>query len=201
MAEAKHTHAEIENASSQVDFEPNNHKAEKADDASSIRSEALGDDLPPGYFYSFQFIGTVTGFALSAISAYIFLLMPTSILTTINADIGESNRDRFASQRTKQHAGPSPYLSWVNIARTLALSFTYTILGRLSDLFGRRWFFIGGNLVALIGIIVCSVAQNIDTLVVGSAVYGVGETVQLSFNVALGELGEFRSPRNDATTD
>jgi MFS family permease len=60
----------------------------------------------------------------------------------------------------------------------------------LSDLFGRRWFFIGGNLVALIGIIVCATAQNIDTLIVGSAVYGIGETVQLSFNVALGELGK-----------
>lgn len=79
-------------------------------------------------------------------------------------------------------------MSWVNIARTLALSFTYTILGRLSDLFGRRWFFIGGNVVALVGIIVCALAKNINTLIVGSAVYGLGETVQLSFNVALGEL-------------
>lgn len=111
------------------------------------------------------------GFCLSAISAYIFLLFPTNILTYINADIG-----------------PSPFVSWVNIARTLALSFTYTILGRLSDLFGRRWFFIGGNIVALVGIIVCALAKNINTLIIGSAVYGLGETVQLSFNVALGEL-------------
>lgn len=84
--------------------------------------------------------------------------------------------------------GPSPYIAWVNIARTLALSFTYTILGRLSDLFGRRWFFIGGNVVALVGIIVCSVAQNVNSLIIGSAIYGLGETVQLSFNVAIGEL-------------
>jgi MFS family permease len=60
----------------------------------------------------------------------------------------------------------------------------------LSDLFGRRWFFIGGNLVALIGVIVCATAQSIDALIVGSAIYGVGETVQLSFNVALGEVDE-----------
>lgn len=97
--------------------------------------------------------------------------MPTNVLIYINADIG-----------------PSPYLAWVNIARTLALSFTYTILGRLSDLFGRRWFFIGGNLVALVGIIVCASAQNVESLIIGSAVYGIGETVQLSFNVAIGEL-------------
>lgn len=84
--------------------------------------------------------------------------------------------------------GPSPYISWVNIARTLAMSFTYTILGRLSDLFGRRWFFIGGNCVALIGIIVSATATNVDALIVGAAIYGLGETVQLSFNVAIGEL-------------
>ena len=108
---------------------------------------------------------------MSAISAYLFLILPTNILSYINADIG-----------------PSTYISWVNIARTLSLSFTYCILGRLSDLFGRRWFFIGGNIVALIGIIVCSVAHNVDTLIIGSAIYGLGETVQLSFNVALGEL-------------
>lgn len=29
------------------------------DDASSIRSEALGDDLPPGYYYSPQFLGAM----------------------------------------------------------------------------------------------------------------------------------------------
>ncbi|KAK2011951.1 fungal trichothecene efflux pump [Colletotrichum eremochloae] len=141
------------------------------DDASSICSDALGDDLPPGYYYSPQFLGALAGFCLSAISAYIFLILPTNVLTFINADIG-----------------PSPYISWVNIARTLSLSFTYTILGRLSDLFGRRWFFIGGNMVALLGIIISAVAQNVDTLIVGAAVYGLGETVQLSFNVAVGEL-------------
>lgn len=68
------------------------------------------------------------------------------------------------------------------------MSFTYTIVGRLSDLFGRRWFFIGGNFVALVGIAVCATATNINSLIVGSAIYGLGETVQLSFNVALGEL-------------
>ncbi|KAK2043428.1 fungal trichothecene efflux pump [Colletotrichum somersetense] len=141
------------------------------DDASSICSDALGDDLPPGYYWSPQFLGAMAGFCLSAISAYIFLILPTNVLTFINADIG-----------------PSPYISWVNIARTLSLSFTYTILGRLSDLFGRRWFFIGGSIVALLGIIICAVAKNVETLIVGAAVYGLGETVQLSFNVAVGEL-------------
>ncbi|KAK1997770.1 fungal trichothecene efflux pump [Colletotrichum falcatum] len=141
------------------------------DDASSVCSDALGDGLPPGYYTSPQFLGAMAGFCLSAISAYIFLILPTNVLTYINADIG-----------------PSPFISWVNIARTLSLSFTYTILGRLSDLFGRRWFFIGGNIVAILGISICAVARNVDALIAGAAVYGMGETVQLSFNVAVGEL-------------
>ncbi|KJR88486.1 siderophore iron transporter [Sporothrix schenckii 1099-18] len=146
-------------------------KHDRDSDSISINAAALGDDLPPGYFYSLGFLGTLIGFCLSAISAYMFVILPTNILSYINEDIG-----------------PSKYTAWVNIARTLALSFTYTILGRLSDLFGRRWFFIGGNIVALVGIIISAVAQNFTTLIVGAAVYGLGETVQLSFNVAIGEL-------------
>lgn len=34
----------------------------------------------------------------------------------------------------------------------------------------------------------CAVAHNVETLIVGAAIYGLGETVQLSFNVAVGEL-------------
>ncbi|KAJ3570048.1 hypothetical protein NPX13_g5864 [Xylaria arbuscula] len=168
MAEEK----DIIMTESHAPFDFDSHRTQSRDDDTiSVRREALGDDLPKGYFYSPRFLGALAGFCLSSISAYIFLLFPTNILTYINADIG-----------------PSPYISWVNIGRTLALSFTYTILGRLSDLFGRRWFFIIGNVVALVGIIVCSTAQNVNSLIVGSTIYGIGETVQLSFNVAVGEL-------------
>ncbi|EPE02852.1 trichothecene efflux pump [Ophiostoma piceae UAMH 11346] len=141
------------------------------DDNVSVRSEALGDDLPDKYFSSWRFILLVIGFGLTAMSANMFVIMPTNILTYINQDIG-----------------PSPYISWVNIARTLSLAFAYTIMGRLSDLFGRRWFYLIGNAIALLGIVVSATAQNVNSLIIGAAVAGLGETVQLSFNVALGEL-------------
>ncbi|KAK5630424.1 hypothetical protein RRF57_006139 [Xylaria bambusicola] len=142
------------------------------DDTMSVRREALGDDLPKGYFYSPRFLGALAGFCLSSISAYIFLLFPTNILTYINADIGMTQSLHFLGQY------------WPNIGLVIYLH----ILGRLSDLFGRRWFFITGNFVALIGIVVCSTAQNVNALIIGSTIYGIGETVQLSFNVAIGEL-------------
>lgn len=125
-------------------------------------------------------------------SAYIFLVLPINILTThINPDIGKSlllESNTACSQELTNAAGPSPYIAWYQVARTLSLSFTFTILGRLSDIFGRRWFFIGLNIVALVGIIICSQATNINMLIAGATVYGIGETAQLSFNVAMGEL-------------
>jgi hypothetical protein len=39
--------------------EKHHHHHPRPDDASSIRSEALGDDLPNGYFYSVQFLGAM----------------------------------------------------------------------------------------------------------------------------------------------
>jgi MFS family permease len=64
----------------------------------------------------------VAGFALAA-----------PILGVINADIG-----------------PSPYLTWVALAYTLPVAIGLLLVGRLSDLFGRRWFFILGSVLALI---------------------------------------------------
>lgn len=114
---------------------------------------------------------TGQGLSLGQVSAYIFLLLPTNVLIYIDADIG-----------------PSENIVWVNIARSLAESCMFLIVGRLSDLFGRRWFFIGGNCVAFIGVIVGATAQNVNALIVASVVYGLGECIQLSFGVAVGEL-------------
>jgi hypothetical protein len=85
---------QIDNIDDEIDSNPHDYHHRNTvspDDASSIRSAALGDDLPKGYFYSFQFLGAMAGFCLSAISAYIFLILPTNVLTYINADIGKSH--------------------------------------------------------------------------------------------------------------
>ena len=42
----------------------------REDDEVSVRSEALGDDLPEGYFWSIQFIGMVT---VSKLECYLCL--------------------------------------------------------------------------------------------------------------------------------
>jgi MFS family permease len=108
---------------------------------------------------------------LGNISTYTGWVMPVNSLATINKDIG-----------------PSPSIFWVPLAYTLGLSVGFLIVGRLSDIFGRRWFFIGGNGLVLIGAIIGSTATHVDDLVAANVLTGLGGAVQISFTIAIAEL-------------
>jgi MFS family permease len=97
--------------------------------------------------------------------------MPSNSLADINADIG-----------------PSANITWVALAYTLGLSVGFLIIGRLSDIFGRRWFFVGGNFLGLIGSIIGSTAKEVDDLIGANTFNGLAGAVQISFTVAIAEL-------------
>lgn len=61
-------------------------------------------------------------------------------------------------------------------------------MGRLGDIFGRRYFLIGGQLLGLIGAIVCATANNVPTVIGGSALCGLAASVQLTFTFVVAEL-------------
>jgi MFS family permease len=61
-------------------------------------------------------------------------VLPAAILLIINAAIGPSDR-----------------IGWIATAWSLAAAIVTTIAGRCSDIFGRRNFFITGNMLGLIG--------------------------------------------------
>lgn len=64
--------------------------------------------------------------------------------------------------------------------------FTNTNLG--SDIFGRRWFFIGGSALALVGSAISAGTPSITGLIIGMTLIGLAFPAQLSFSVALAEL-------------
>lgn len=61
-------------------------------------------------------------------------------------------------------------------------------MGRLSDIFGRRWFFIGASLLATVGCIVGATADGINQLIGANVLIGLATAAQLSFNYILAEL-------------
>lgn len=153
-----------------------NQPAERSDvaiknDTYAIKREALGDDLPPRYWYSSGFIGTVIALCLGNISNYLSWVMPSNSLALINESIG-----------------PSDNLYWVALSYTIGLAVSFLVVGRLSDIFGRRWFFIGGNMLGLLCGIIGATAKTVETLIGANVLGGLAGAVQISFTVAIAEL-------------
>lgn len=89
---------------------------------------------------------------------------------------------------TETHSGPSANITWVALVWTLCLSVGYTLVGRLSDIFGRRWFFTGAAALATIGCIVGATAQSVNQLIGANVLIGLAAAGQLSFNYTIAEL-------------
>ena len=91
-------------------------------------------------------------------NAYVFtLLMPPAILSYMNADIG-----------------PSPTYTWVATSWNLGGAIFVTIGGRLSDILGRRYFFLAGSFLLLLGSIIGATGQNIPQMIASGAIFGCG---------------------------
>lgn len=144
-----------------------------AEDDVKGRDFTLNDaDLPKGYFTSFNFIGSLIGIGASFGCGVAGFSLVAPVLGFINADIG-----------------PDPNLNWIALSYLLTTSIGLIIVGRVTDIFGRRWWFVGGNAVATLGSIVCAVAPNIPVLIAGETLIGIGASVQLSYACELSVLG------------
>lgn len=70
--------------------------------------------------------------------------------------------------------GGMDHYSWVATAAMLASAVIVPVIGKLSDLYGRRSFYLGGLVIFMLGGIVCGVAPNFWVLVAGRAIQGMG---------------------------
>ncbi|KAK3636702.1 hypothetical protein LTR56_014003 [Elasticomyces elasticus] len=139
-----------------------------------VAPEAIGGlqrELPANYYRSAAFIGTVVATCLAQISGYLGWVLPANTLSLINLQLG-----------------PSTNIIWLAVSWQAAFAVGFLWVGRLSDIFGRRWFFIGSSVLALIGNIIGASAQSIEMLLATNTLNGLAASGQLSFNVILGEL-------------
>ncbi|KAL2212630.1 MFS general substrate transporter [Sarocladium strictum] len=127
--------------------------------------------LPKGYFFSRYFLGSVMAIGLGLWAAVASFGYAAPVLAQINADIG-----------------PDPRYTWISLVYNAALACFITPLGRLSDIFGRRYFFIGGGIIGVVGSVVCATAQTIPVLIGGNVLLGICSATQMSFHFVMGEL-------------
>ncbi|KAF4458452.1 fungal trichothecene efflux pump [Fusarium albosuccineum] len=129
------------------------------------------EKLPAGYFTSPFFIGSMTGIGLGLMAGVAGFGYAAPILGIINNDIG-----------------PDANINWVALTYTLTSAVTLTIIGRVTDIFGRRWVFVGGAALGIVGSIVCATAQSVNSLIGGMTIIGIAAATQLSYYYAMGEL-------------
>jgi MFS family permease len=98
----------------------------------------------------------------SQFNAYILtLLIPSTILSYINADLG-----------------PDPNYTWITVSWQLCASIIISVGGRLSDIFGRRYFIIFGATISFIGTIVGATGQSINQMIASGVIFGIGSGFQ-----------------------
>lgn len=84
--------------------------------------------------------------------------------------------------------GPSVNIGWAATIWTMGSSIGFLLVGRLSDLFGRKWMVMSTTALSLIGCILGGTAKNVTMLIVANGCNGIGAAGQLSFGIVLGEL-------------
>lgn len=81
------------------------------------------------------------------------------------------------------------HLSWVFTAYMLASTVSVPIAGKLSDIYGRKTFFLGGIIVFLIGSALSGQAQSMTQLITFRALQGIGAgTIMTNAFAIIGDL-------------
>ncbi|KAK2747915.1 hypothetical protein FQN57_001506 [Myotisia sp. PD_48] len=133
------------------------------------------DSMPKGYYYSAEFWGTMfaVGFAIMGGTGGFALAAPN--LAFIDADIG-----------------PDPNNVWISLVNTLTMAVFMLLVGRLSDLFGRRWLMIGGQILAIIGCIVAATASSVPIMIGAMVLIGIAASAQQCFAIICNEIVPMR---------
>ena len=76
-------------------------------------------------------------------------------------------------------------LQWLVSAYVLALASLTILSGVLADFFGRKRILIIGNLIMVIGAVVCALSSDVPMLIAGRVVQGIGSALIAPAGLAL----------------
>ncbi|KAF1985327.1 MFS general substrate transporter [Aulographum hederae CBS 113979] len=100
----------------------------------------------------------------------------------------QSNCTATILKLVDEELGPTTYYNWMLSTYTILLATTLPLSGGLSDIFGRRAFFLAGSLIALTGTIIALAAQSTNQMIVAMGIKGIGAGCQQLALAAVSEL-------------
>src|SRR5256884_4977197 len=97
-----------------------------------------------------------------------------------------------ALPRIVANLGGLDHYAWVVTAYLLASTVSVPIYGKLSDIYGRRLFFITGMVIFLIGSALAGTSQNMTQLIIYRGIQGLGAGAMMP--IALAIIGDIFPP-------
>lgn len=83
---------------------------------------------------------------------------------------------------------PNPNYAWITVAWPFGASIIVSIGGRLSDIFGRRYFMLCGSALGIVGCIVGATGQSINQMIASGAIFGIASGFQEMAYACLQEI-------------
>jgi EmrB/QacA subfamily drug resistance transporter len=115
-------------------------------------------------------------------------LMLGMLLAALNQTIVATAAPKIVAE-----LGGFEHYSWVFSAYVLAMTVTVPLYGKLSDLYGRRPFFVLGIVLFAVGSVLAGLAPTFELLIVGRAVQGLGAGGLIPLAIAV--IGDVIPPR------
>src|SRR5437764_13150191 len=97
-----------------------------------------------------------------------------------------------ALPRIVANLGGLDHCAWVVTAYLLASTVSVPIYGKLSDIYGRRLFFITGMVIFLVGSALAGTSQNMTQLIIYRGIQGLGAGAMMP--IALAIIGDIFPP-------
>ncbi|MCK4863149.1 MAG: MFS transporter [Dehalococcoidales bacterium] len=104
-----------------------------------------------------QVVAAMVGTMLSMFLGSIFMMITATAMPRIITDLG----------------GFSQY-TWVFTSYIIAETIALPLTGKLSDMYGRKWFFVAGMTIFILGSFLCGISQSMTELIIYRAFQGIG---------------------------
>ncbi|PGH36539.1 hypothetical protein GX50_00575 [[Emmonsia] crescens] len=118
-------------------------------------------------------IGSLAAMSVGLFNAAWGFAPPAAVLLWINADIGSNSQTNGAL---------------FSVMQTLGTTLGYMFVGRLSEIYGRRWVMIIFTLFGLVGSIIAGTAQDLNTFIGANVLLGLATGAQCCYAFLAGEL-------------
>ncbi|GCE51324.1 EmrB/QacA subfamily drug resistance transporter [Thermosporothrix hazakensis] len=114
-----------------------------------------------------------------------FVCVLVALLLTLLLEALDQSIVDTAMPQIVASLGGIEYYSWVVNGYLVAIATVIPVVGKLSDVFGRKWFLVSGVTLFLLGSLLAGLAQTIEQLIAARVIQGLGAGVGIALVVVV----------------